>query len=114
MLVLNTEDFKEKIFDFTKSNEWKYNGNEAIVLKMGAEWCVPCKSVEKSLNSIKDEFKGKVSFYTVDIENDYQIAEALKIRSVPTIFFIPANGEKTISIGSISTEKIREKINEII
>ena len=61
------------------------NSNEVVVVDFGAEWCPPCKALLPTLEKIGEEYKGKVSVYTVDTEKDAELAADFNIRGLPTV-----------------------------
>ena len=114
MKSLNTADFKSNIWNFTDNKDWKYEGKNSVVIKFGADWCAPCKSVEKTLTAIESEYLDDVDFYLVNVDEETEITEALRIMSLPTIYFIDATGNKTVTTGSMSIDKLREKIDVLL
>jgi thioredoxin-like negative regulator of GroEL len=59
------------------------------LVKYGADWCSPCKLVDRVL-----EAEG-VKHTKVDVEKNSDIASALKIRTVPVL--IVYDGEKEVA-----------------
>lgn len=57
------------------------------ITKLGAEWCVPCKQLDKVMNEILQSYDTKVLYNVVDIEEEVDLAAELKIMSVPTMIF---------------------------
>lgn len=55
-----------------------------VLVKFGAEWCGPCKSIAPLLEELSKDYDGKVKFLSVDIDGT-SIAQKFNIRGVPTI-----------------------------
>ncbi|EXJ74742.1 thioredoxin 1 [Cladophialophora psammophila CBS 110553] len=66
-----------------------------VVLDCFATWCGPCKVIapEVAKFSESDDFKDKVDFYKVDVDEVPDVAQELGVRAMPT-FMIFKNGEK--------------------
>jgi len=67
---LTAQDFKEKVFDYEKGSEWKYEGNLPAIVDFYADWCQPCKMIAPVLEELALEYAGKIVVYKVDTENE--------------------------------------------
>lgn len=84
-----------------------------IVAKFGAEWCMPCKALRKTMDSMVSEFPD-VRFIEIDVENSPEIANEFGITSVPTLMYF-CNGEIVhMSVGNVSKAEITGTIKKII
>ena len=111
MKKLTKQEFLEKVFDYENESEFKFKGDKPIVLKFGADWCAPCKSVEPILEQISKEYEGKVDFYSVDIVAEEQLAKDFQIKSIQAIYFIPNNDEPPqLAIGALPRDQILKAI----
>ncbi|MDP4223791.1 MAG: thioredoxin, partial [Bacteroidota bacterium] len=89
---LTTQDFKDKIFNYDKSKEWKYEGNLPAIVDFYADWCMPCKMVAPVLEELAQEYAGKILVYKVNTEDEQELASVFGIQSIPTLLFIPKEG----------------------
>jgi len=114
---LTTEEFKEKIFDFTQLNEnnqkWHFKGGKPCIIDFYAEWCGPCKMVEPILEELSDEYS-QIDFYKVNTETESEISQVFGIKSIPTILFIPLEGDPQINMGALPKEDFIEGINNVL
>ena len=86
--------------------EFKTLINETIVVQFSAGWCGPCKILTKTIEQNEDKFN--VPFYKIDIDNAPQLAQALGIRSVPTIIRFENKQETNRLVGVKPIEQIIE------
>ena len=63
--------------------EFKTLVNGTIVVQFSAGWCGPCKVLTKTIEQNEDKFN--VPFYKINIDDAQSLAQALGIRSVPTL-----------------------------
>ena len=82
---LTKETFIEKVFDFEKNQEWKFEGKLPCLIDFYAEWCGPCKMVAPILEELSKEYEGKINIYKVDTEDQQELAGQFDIRSIPTL-----------------------------
>jgi thiol-disulfide isomerase/thioredoxin len=113
MQNLTTEMFKTNIFDFENNEDWKYLGDIPSIVKYGTKWCLPCQQIEPILEQLSKEYEGRVNIYTVDVEEEFNLSEVFNIKSVPSLLFIPMEGEPKMLVGGIGKEKFKNLITEI-
>lgn len=82
--------------------------DEKYVIVMGAEWCAPCKTLEKNIEQILiDHVHLKDKIIKLDVDKEVLLTEDLHIKSVPTVFFI-GNGSGERKTGVVSSSKLME------
>jgi len=111
---LTTEEFIKEIFDY-KSNpqKWVYKGDKPAIIDFYADWCRPCKMVAPIMEELAVEYEGQVNIYKVDTDKEKELAGAVfGIRSIPSILFIPVNGQPTMYTGAFQKQHYIDLINE--
>ena len=111
---LTRETFIEKVFNFTVSKEWKFNGEKPAVIDFYADWCQPCKIVAPILEELEGEYNGKVDFYKVNTENEPELSMVFGIRSIPSILFIPKDGQPQMAMGALPKTDFIKAITEVL
>lgn len=111
-IKLTTEDFKEKVFDYTNEQEWKYKGSLPAIIDFYADWCGPCKMVAPVLEELVKEYDGKLLIYKVDTEKESELAGVFDIRSIPTFLFIPVEGKPMMQPGALPKSAFKQVIDE--
>lgn len=109
--MLNTEDFKAKVFDYMNNKEWNFKGDKPAIIDFYADWCGPCKMVAPILEELSDEFAGKVDIYKVDTEVEQELSAVFQIRSIPSMLFIPKEGQPMMQAGALPKNALEEIIN---
>src|SRR5215208_4257795 len=85
-------DFRDKIFDYEKEQEWKYAGSLPAIVDFYADWCGPCKAVAPVLEELANEYDGKLIIYKIDTDKEMELSSLFGIQSIPTLLFIPTEG----------------------
>jgi len=111
---LTKETFIEKVFDFEKNQEWKFEGKLPCIIDFYADWCGPCKMVAPILEELSIEYKGKIDIYKVDTEDQQELAAAFGIRSIPSMLFCPAEGQPQMSQGALPKPSLKQAIDEVL
>lgn len=111
---LTTETFKEKVFNYETNTDWKFIGDKPCVIDFYADWCSPCKMVAPILEELGTEYEGKLTIYKVDTEDQQELASIFGIRSIPSILFIPMEGQPQMSAGAMPKDAFIKAFDEIL
>ncbi len=111
---LTVESFKKKVFNFSDSKEWKFEGELPCIIDFYADWCGPCKMVAPILEDLSSEFEGRMNVYKVNTEEEQELAQAFGIQSIPSILFIPQNGEPQMSAGALPKDGFLDAMKSIL
>jgi thioredoxin len=115
VIQLNKEGFIKDVMDYEENpKEWKFKGDQPAIIDFYATWCGPCKMVAPIMEELADEYKGKVTFYKVDTEQEQELSALFGIRSIPSILFIPLNGQPQMSQGAMPKSSFKEAIDNIL
>jgi thioredoxin 1 len=113
MEFLTKETFLQKVFDYESEKEWKYKGEKPCIIDFYADWCGPCKMVAPVLESLSKEYEGKVNIYKIDTEKEQELAGIFGIQSIPSILFVPVDGQPQMSTGAMPKGSFVEAIKNI-
>lgn len=113
-LKLTTEEFKQKVFDYEKHTEWAYAGDLPAIVDFYADWCGPCKMVSPILDQLSKEYEGKIHVYKVNTDEEQELASVFGIQSIPTILFIPKEGQPQAAMGALPKATLERAIQEVL
>jgi thioredoxin 1 len=111
---LTKDAFLEKVFDYEKNREWKFEGELPCIIDFYADWCGPCKMVSPILEDVSKKYAGKVNVYKVDTEKEQELAAVFGIRSIPSILFVPKEGKPQMALGALPKESFVQAINSVL
>lgn len=112
---LTVETFKEKVFDYEKNaDKWVYEGDQPCVIDFYADWCKPCKLIAPIMEELAEEYKGKVTIYKVNTEQQRELSRVFGIRSIPSVLFVPMEGQPQMSTGALPKETFKQAIDEFL
>jgi len=111
-LTLNS--FKEKVFNYESSKDWKFEGAKPAVIDFYADWCGPCKMVAPILEELSKEYEGKVDIYKIDTEAEQELAGMFGIQSIPSILFIPLNAQPQMSMGALPKDTFVKAFKDVL
>jgi thioredoxin 1 len=88
-----------------------------VLLKIGAEWCEECQSLNPILTQVAADYSGKATVMTIDIDKSPKLANYFGIYVIPDCCVIVGNENgKYVYMqqdGNISTERSTAKILKI-
>jgi len=111
---LTAQDFKDKVFNYEKGSEWKYEGNLPAIIDFYADWCQPCKMVAPVLEELALKYAGKIVVYKVDTESEQELASVFGIQSIPTLLFVPKDGQPQAAMGALPKQTFEDVIKDIL
>jgi thioredoxin 1 len=114
VITMTNDIFKQKVFNYELSKEWKYAGNLPVIIDFYATWCGPCKILSPKVEEIAKEYAGKIIVYKVDTDAEPVLSQNMGISSLPTLLFIPVNGKPQATMGAVPKETLVKTINDVL
>jgi thioredoxin len=111
---LTKDSFKEKVFNFENNKEWKFEGSKPCIIDFYADWCGPCRMVAPILEELDGEFDGKIDIYKVDTEAEQELAAMFGIRSIPSLLFVPVDGQPQMAMGALPKDSFKKAFKEVL
>lgn len=105
-LELNKQTFDKNI-----------NESKVAVVDFWAEWCMPCKILTPILEKIEKDMKGKANFFSVNVDENPELAAKFGIEAIPTVIIFKDGKPVDEMIGVPSTrpeETIKKLINQYL
>lgn len=111
---LTKETFKEKVFNFELNKEWKYEGSKPCLIDFYADWCGPCKMVAPILEELQAEYGDSLYIYKVNTEDQQELAGMFGIQSIPSLLFVPVDGQPQMAMGALPKSTFEQAISEVL
>ena len=111
---LTRDTFLEKVFDYTKNKDWKFEGDKPAIIDFYADWCGPCKMIAPILEQLSEEYEGKIDIYKIDTEKEQELSAAFGVRSIPTLLFCPVGEEPQMANGALPKPDLEKVIAQVL
>ena len=114
-IQLTKSDFLSKVVNYEKEpGTWRYLGDKPAIIDFYADWCGPCKRLAPELEALAAEYAWQIYIYKVDTEKEQELAAVFGIRSIPTLLFVPMEGQPQISQGALLRPQLKQLIDEVL
>lgn len=111
--VLDYKSFIKEVWNIEKyPDSFAFKGDNPCIIDFYADWCGPCKKIAPIMEELAKEYKGKLTIYKVNTDNERKLATIFKIKSIPTVFFMPMTGQPRTQVGALSKEDYKNIIEQ--
>ena len=111
---LNEETFKAKVFNYEKNKDWKFEGDTPCLIDFYADWCQPCKMVAPILDELQEEYGDTINIYKIDTEVERNLAGMFGVQSIPSLLFVPKEGQPQMAAGALPKETFEKAIADVL
>lgn len=113
VIHLTYKEFLKKVWDFEKDpNTFNYKGKLPAVIDFYADWCGPCRRVAPIMERMAEEYDGKLLVYKINTDQEKGLSSAFQIRSIPTVLFIPMEGQPMMQVGAMQEAEYKKVVEE--
>lgn len=114
-IKLTKADFLAKVANYeTNPTEWKYLGDKPAIIDFYADWCGPCKMIAPILDELAKEYDNQIYIYKVNTEEEQELSGAFGIRSIPSLLFVPMEGQPQMAMGALPKASFKEAIDKVL
>ncbi len=91
------------------------NVEQLTVIDFNAVWCGPCRMLTPVLEQLAEEYKGKATFISVDVDRFPELFEAYNVgSSIPAVVILTPDGKRSDFVGTgelLPAEKFKALID---
>ncbi|GAE21001.1 thioredoxin reductase [Bacteroides pyogenes JCM 10003] len=114
-IQLTKSEFLKRVADYeTSPNEWKYLGDKPAIIDFYASWCGPCKMIAPILEELAAEYADELYIYKVNTEEERELSSVFGIRSIPSLLFVPMEGQPQMAMGAMSKADFKKAIQSVL
>lgn len=117
--VVNEENIEMTPNEVTEEPVFKVENGKIIpqhgrpmIVDFSATWCPPCQQLKPIFKKLAEDFKGRIDFVTVDVDENPELSQAYGVQSIPMLVFLNKDGQiQNTIVGFQNRDQLLAAIN---
>ena len=85
-----------------------------VFVDFWAEWCGPCRAIAPVLESLAEDYNGKVKIVKINVDKETDLANKYNVSAIPSPIIVKDGKEIDRIVGGATKEVYAERINKVI
>ena len=104
---------KPRKIDDAQFDRLRARDTGAYIIDLWAPWCGPCKQLTPILEKVVTEARGGVKLVKVDIDKNPEIAQQLRVQSIPAVFAFSGGRPVDAFQGALPESQIKAFVDKL-
>jgi len=80
--------------------------DKPVLVDYWAEWCGPCKMIAPVIDEVAEEFKDRVKFVKINIDENAETPRKYNVRGIPTLMLFKGGDMAAQKVGALSKSQL--------
>jgi thioredoxin 1 len=85
-----------------------------VVVDFYATWCGPCRQLAPIMDSLADQYAGKIKFVKVNVDKSPKLAQQFQVEGIPMLVFLQNGKMAGTSVGLITKEDLILRLDMLL
>jgi thioredoxin 1 len=90
------------------------SSEQPVLVDFWAEWCQPCKVLTPIVEAVAEQYKGRMKFGQMNVEDNDNVPFRYNITTLPTLLIIKKGQVSEQSVGLLSKDKLIKLIDPLL
>ena len=106
----------DNVLEFTDGNFQNevLDADRPVLVDFWAEWCQPCKLLAPHIETVADQFAGKVKVGKLDTDSNRETAVKYGISAIPTVIVFSGGQERKKLIGLKTPQELADALTDVL
>lgn len=106
----------EKVSTFTDANfeAEVINSSIPVLVDFWASWCAPCKAIAPTIDSLADEYEGKLKVGKVNVDENQATPSKYGVRGIPTVILVKGGQVVDQVVGAVPKSQLEALIKKAL
>jgi len=102
MVTLTDQNFEQEVV----------KAPQPVLVDFWAEWCAPCRMIAPTVETIANEYAGRVKVGKLNVDDNLSVPSRYNIRSIPTLLLFKAGEVQEHVVGATSKDAISKLLDK--
>jgi thioredoxin 1 len=90
------------------------NARMPLAVDFYADWCVPCGAVDMIIEKLAEEYRGKITFGRLNVDENQEITDTYHVMSIPALLIFADGKVVKRFVGVRKIKGCRREVNHFL
>jgi len=104
VMNISDGDFRKEVLE----------AGQPVLVDFWATWCAPCRAIAPAIEELAAQYKGKLKFAKVNVDDNQDTPQQYGIRSIPTLLIFKGGRVVDQIVGAVPKAKLEAALSKVV